>query len=714
MCMVLIGQRHWSGGDDSNTMFLHYFARVSMLAICVLSLSYFFKNNDRLRYDMTEGQVSSLSPVTKKLIRSLQAERPIVVEAYISDEIPEQFAQTRYDLLTTLKEFQALASGGGAALRVQIYDHIEPFGEEAQRAEKQYGIAPRVVRVRERGAYKDQEVILGAAVRSGLSKVVVPFFESGIPVEYELVRSIKTVAEPSRRKLGIVNTDAHFMGGIVMVGGSVGQVSKQPIIEELEKQYAVEAVDASSPIPTDAYDVLMVVQPSSLNPTQMGNLVEAIKNGVPTAIFEDPLPAMYETVPGTGMPKLPNPLSGSNSPEPKGDIQKLWEALGINPPVRAGLTGIHPEIVWQQYNPHPKLHYIMNANDEWLFILEGPDEQSDFLNNDNPITQGLRELMFLYAGAILPEEDRHDVKVTSLVKTRGELSGRIGYEDLVNQLQQGNASFAQLRLLQGPPLGEQTLAAWIEGVAAEPPRTPAETPADASTESSPQPSRPPADDSSRVRAVYVADIDHMHEFFAENRKRPELFQELDLNVQNIVFVLNAIDVLAGELDYPAIRSHQPRHVTLALFEQQAEEFRQKAFQEQKAFQDEFNREKQAAEEEMQAKLAEFRDRLERLNREGAASQSKRDEYVRLQQQVQIVTEIQNRKVAVKTQQLTVKRDRKIAESQRASEAAILKLQNRYKMLAIFLPPIPPLIVGAGVFVTRRVREREGISKNRLR
>ncbi|RMF37304.1 MAG: ABC transporter permease [Planctomycetota bacterium] len=705
MCMVLIGQRHWSGGDDSNTMFLHYLARTTLLLVCVLSLSYFFKNNDRLRYDMTEGQVSSLSPVTKKLVRSLRAERPIVVEAYISDDIPEQFAQTRYDLLTTLKEFQALASAGGARLRVQIYDHIEPFGEEAQRAEKQYGITPRIVRVRERGAYKDQEVILGAAVRSGLSKVVVPFFESGIPVEYELVRSIKTVAEPSRRKLGVVTTDAHFMGGIVMMGGSVGQVPKQPIIEELEKQYAVEAVDASSPIPTDAYDVLMVVQPSSLNPTQMGNLVEAIKAGLPTAIFEDPLPAMYEAVPGTGMPKLPNPLSGSTTPEPKGDIQQLWEVLGINPPVRAGLTGIHPDIVWQQYNPHPKLHYIMNANDEWLFILEGPDEDSDFLSDDNPITRGLRELMFLYAGAVVPEENRHDVKITSLVKTRGELSGRIGYEDLVNQLQQGNASFAQLRLLQGPPLGEQTLAAWIEGVAAQAPQQSAEGTSEAPSA---------ADDSSRVRAVYVADIDHMHEFFAENRKRPELFQELDLSVQNIVFVLNAIDVLAGELDYPAIRSHEPRHVTLALFEQQAEEFRQKAFEEQKAFQDEFNREKQAAEEEMQAKLAEFRDRLERLNREGATSQAKRDEYVRLQQQVQIVTEIQNRKVAVKTQQLTVKRDRKIAESQRASEAAILKLQNRYKMLAIFLPPIPPLIVGAGVFVTRRVREREGISKNRLR
>jgi ABC-2 type transport system permease protein len=36
------------------------------------------------------------------------------------------------------------------------------------------------------------------------------------------------------------------------------------------------------------------------------------------------------------------------------------------------------------------------------------------------------------------------------------------------------------------------------------------------------------------------------------------------------------------------------------------------------------------------------------------------------------------------------------------------------MLAVFLPPIPPLLVGIIVFVSRRLKEREGISKTRLR
>ncbi len=225
-CMVLIGRRHWSGGKNGNTMFLHYLAHILLMLAIVFGFSYFLKNNDWPRKDATEGQVSSLSPTTKQLIKQLEPDRPIVVDAYISSDIPEQYAKTRYDLITLLKEFEALASSRKVKLQVQIYDNLETSGEEAQRAVKQYGIQPQIVRVRERGAFKDQEVLLGAAVRSGLSKVVIPFFESGVPVEYELVRSINTVAQPRRAKLGIVNTDANFMGGFSMAGGGFQQIAQ--------------------------------------------------------------------------------------------------------------------------------------------------------------------------------------------------------------------------------------------------------------------------------------------------------------------------------------------------------------------------------------------------------------------------------------------------------------------------------------------------------
>ncbi len=712
LCMVLIGRRHWSGGKEGNTMFLHYLGRVLLMIVIVFGLSYFLKNNDWMRKDATEGQVSSLSPTTRQVIRQLEPERPIVVDAYISSDIPEQYAKTRYDLVTLLKEFEALATSRKVQLRVQIFDNLEPSGEEAQRAKKQYGIEPQIVRVRERGAFKDQEVLLGAAVRSGLSKVVIPFFETGIPVEYELVRSISTVAQPKRLKLGIVNTDANFMGGFSMAGGSFQQIRKQPIVTELEKQYEVEGVDPSSPISTDQYDVLFAVQPSSLNPQQLTNLVAAVKAGVPTAIFEDPFPFAYGNLPATGAPKQPaGGMMGMQQPaEPKGDMQQLWNALGLDVPVASGFQGINPDLVWQQFNPHPKLQAMDNTTDQWLFVMDTGSEDEDYLSEENFITKGLREVLFLYAGAVRAADGRDDLTFQEIVKTR-ENAGTVPFEAIVNQLQSRETSATQMQLLQGPATGSQTIAMYIEGQSLE---SKQETAKDTTAENAGNDATAAPATAKPIKAVYVADVDFMHEIFSENRKHPEQFEDYDLRVQNITFVLNVVDVLAGEQDYPRIRSHEPQHATLKLIEESAEQFRMDEIANQKQYQEEFNKAIQKGEEEIQTAVAKFQEKVERLQREGPDKPSKQAELISTIQQLQEKKGALDRKLSILREKLATERDAKIKESRREAETRVRKLQNIYKFMAIAIPPIPPLLVGIGVFVTRRVREREGISKNRLR
>ena len=216
----------------------------------------------------------------------------------------------------------------GDKIHVNIHNNLEPFSEEAALAEEQFGIRPEQIRIRSRGAISDEEIILGAAFRCGLQKVVVPFFDYGIPVEYELIRSINTVAQTERKTIGVVRTDAQLFGGFSFAGGQPRQMPRQAIIEELEKQYDVEEVDLTQPVEEGRYDVLLAVQPSSLPPEGMEFLVQAIRSGIPTAIFEDPLPAFMGGVPGTGQPKQA-PGGGmfgmGGRPMPKADIRKLWE-----------------------------------------------------------------------------------------------------------------------------------------------------------------------------------------------------------------------------------------------------------------------------------------------------------------------------------------------------------------------------------------------------
>ena len=45
---------------------------------------------------------------------------------------------------------------------------------------------------------------------------------------------------------------------------------------------------------------------------------------------------------------------------------------------------------------------------------------------------------------------------------------------------------------------------------------------------------------------------------------------------------------------------------------------------------------------------------------------------------------------------------------------VTAIQNRVKAAAVALPCIPPLVVGVVVFASRRLRERENISKSRLK
>ena len=78
------------------------------------------------------------------------------------------------------------------------------------------------------------------AFTSGLEEVVIPFFDRGLPIEYELTRSIRVVSRSDRKKIGILNTDAKLMGGFDM--RSMGQNPEWSIVTELKKQYDVASV----------------------------------------------------------------------------------------------------------------------------------------------------------------------------------------------------------------------------------------------------------------------------------------------------------------------------------------------------------------------------------------------------------------------------------------------------------------------------------------
>ena len=377
LSMVLIGRRHWRGGEDGNSMWGHYFVRALSLVMLAVGVNVLLSHASLARWDATKERLNSLSQKSIELIDQLRNDDgvPIIkIDAYVSPQVPAEYAALKRNFISSLQELSSL---GGGKIQVDV-NQIENFSKQAALAERTYGIEPREVDTNLGGSRKREEIYLGAAFTCGLDKVVIPFIDKGIPIEYELVRSIATVAQQERKTLGVLKTDVELFGGFSMQG----QTSESRLVTELKKQYDVVEADPANPI-TERFDVMLAVQPSSLTPEKMDNFVAAVRAGQPVAIFEDPfpLPQFFPNVVGTGQPKRPPGgmmgMFNRQPPEPKGDINQLWKLLGVK--------FVADEIIWQDYNPYKRAQTFIDR--QWIFIDEGNGAVQPF-NPNNEISEG--------------------------------------------------------------------------------------------------------------------------------------------------------------------------------------------------------------------------------------------------------------------------------------------------------------------------------------
>ncbi|GAA4424225.1 Gldg family protein [Bremerella cremea] len=718
LAMVLIGRRHWLGGKDGESLLMHYIIRATCLLVIAFAGTLVFVMNDA-RWDYTENGTSSLLPQTKELVRNLSTDQPVRIEAFISASVPKTYAQTKLDLLNYLSEFRAL---GGSNVNVVIHDGLEPFSETADIARETYGIEPRALVSEERGALAQEEVILGAAVQRGLEKVVIPFFDNGVPVEYELVRSMGTVSEKQRKRLGILSTDAQLFGGIQQNPlGGFQNIPPQAIIGELEKQYEVVEIDPSVTIDPSSVDVLMAVQPSALAPTELQNLMDAIQAGVPTAIFDDPTPVLIGQATAIGQEKR-NPFPGRRPPAAKGDIRKLWDMLHIVMPGKQLQTDRYyqPFVIWQDYNPEVRLSKLGAITKEFVFADQATPGAPEYgaLNNTIDVTSDLRQLLFLYPGAIKKQPGfPKSMTFTPLVST-GTKIGTVTFQDLMASRQDPRRVEAKRQPAIGPTGGAPdpfVLAAMIEG---KPPTVgqnaaAAEKPAEEKTEEDAKPEEPKSD--GNIRVAMVSDIDLLSTVFVQLRAQSADTSELQ--VDNTNFLLNLIDKLAGEDVYIPIRSRKPPIARLSLMEGLTKTAREQSDNalRQAALSAEAQRE--ALQKELQQPLEELNMKINTLNARANQGGEIRAEDLREVQALQLELSQRNQDVQNKQraadQKIQANQEREQQRITRELNREVLAYQNQVKTLAVALPPIPPIVIGIVVFVLRRLKEREGLSKDRI-
>ncbi|MCP5110992.1 MAG: ABC transporter permease, partial [bacterium] len=507
----LAGKQRWPARADSPKIGRHLLARALALLGVVGALSVLAGELGG-RLDVTSEQIHSLSDPTMDLMEGLDPNRPVFIQAYLSPEVPRGYLEVRRNLASFLREFSA-RSGGKIASRII---ETAKYTEQAREARERYGIEPYRIPPTEESASGANEIFLGVVFTCGTEESVIKFFDRGLPVEYELMRSIRVVSRVDRRKVGILDTKAQLFGGFDFQ--TKRQSRDWSIIPELRKQYEVTRVSPAQDLPDDL-DVLIAVLPNTLDEEALDRLVKYIHQGKPVLVMLDPLPSFNLELSPAAADAPQQPMFGGPPPprQPSVDLTPLLEALGI--------TWEKDQIVWDANNPHPQLRQLP---EEVIFVGQGSQAEMPFQESET-MTAGLQELVLLYGGAV---GDGEDGKTTfTPLMTTGEGSGVFRWNQLVRR------SLFGVGLTQGLPHKPDdkiyTLAARVAREGDQP-----------------------------LNAVVVADADMMGEQFFELRRRGIE----NLRFDNVTFLLNAVDELAGDGSFIELRKRRPKHRTLEAVE----------------------------------------------------------------------------------------------------------------------------------------------------
>jgi ABC-2 type transport system permease protein len=577
------------------------------------------------------------------LLRGLDPARPVFIQAYLSPRVPRSYLEVRSNLVAFLREFSAV---GQQRVYTRIIETVK-YSPEAREARERYGIEPYRVPATEESASAANEIFLGLVFTCGAEEFVIPFFDRGLPVEYELMRSIRVVSRAERRKVGVLDTAAGLFGGFDFE--TKRQRNDWSIVAELRKQYDVIRVAPDQDYPENL-DALVAALPHTLSAPQLERLVNYVNRGRPALILLDPLPAFNVNLSPAAASAPPGPFE-QPAAAPSANLAPLLEALGVNwQPDR---------IVWDSYNPHPQLRRLPR---EVVFVGAGNQAPMPFQQAEE-MTSGLQEVVLLYAGTLSARSDS-GVEFVPLMTT-GPNSGTLRWNQLVQRTLFGTVLVQDLP--RKADSQTHTLAAHVR-----------------------------REGGKRLNAVVVADADFIGEQFFDLRRRGVE----GLRFDNVTFILNAVDELAGDRSFIALRKRRPRHRTL-----EALEARTRVYEEQRVKQTE------EAQATAATRLAEAQARLDAAVRD-LERRTDLDEQTR-QIMIQNLRTAEERRLQVARANIEDERDRQIENARISMEASVRRIQNTIKLLAVALPPVPAFVIFLVVSLRKMRRERMRVAAGRL-
>jgi ABC-type uncharacterized transport system involved in gliding motility auxiliary subunit len=621
---------------------------VLVILIAVNVLGNFLK----VRSDLTENKIYTLSPGTKRILDKLDT--PVEIRFYYSKDnssmpVPlRTYAQEVEDLLS---EYQQAGHG-----KIQVVKLDPKPDSDAEDSARLDGVQGQTAAANLTG----DKIYLGLAVSCLDAKTAISFLspDRETLLEYDISRAISSVVNPKKAVIGVMS-DLPVLGRaanpMMMMQRQRGS-DPWVFVQELKENYTVREVPLTADKIDDDISVLLVAYPKGITESAQFAIDQFMLRGGKMVALLDPFSFVDSQLSGGQQAMMRGETYSAN-------LDKLLKAWGLE---------FTADKIVADPNLATKIQRQAGSVDSDMTVLS---VNGDTINKSDPLGASTTDLLLPFAGAFTgtPVSGLKEETLVSTTPQAGLIDAStvmLGSEGARKFYKPGNTPLAMAVRLSG-----KFKTAFPDGkpaAAASPTPTPAASPAASAT---PTPA-PLKEATNEGVAVLIGDSDFAFDQIA-GRQQQMLNQVVFTPTNgNLNLIESSVELLAGDSNLMSIRSRTSANRPFVLVDKM-----------EAAAQDKY----QSKIDELENGLTQARQKLSELQ---SAKQSDQKSVLSPEQQAEIK----------KFQENEAQIDKQLKQVRKELRQEIDSLQNWLKWLNIALMPVVVTCIGLGLaFFKKRSR-----------
>ena len=356
---------------------------IVIIAVIILFISINTLSNQLFsgaRLDLTENNLYTLNEGTFKVLETIK--EPITLRLFFSDNLSRDIAPMREygQRVRELIEEYVVRSNG--LIRLERIDP-EPFTNNEDLAIL-YGLQGMQV------SQSGEKFYFGLVATNSTDDVsIIPFFEQNREtyLEYDLTRIVNDLANPKKKKLGLITT-LPINGGLAYPDAPASEyVAPWEIYNRLSEVFEIVTIPKNISKISDDIDLLMVVHPKGISSETKYAIDQYVLTGKGALFFVDP----YSEVERNALP-----IKDRRTYIPGSNLNTLFSSYGayVEPGMIVGDRISGRKVTIGRSQNSRVVSYVL-----WLAL----DKNS--MNPNNPITNELESILTNTAGGIRRSKD---------------------------------------------------------------------------------------------------------------------------------------------------------------------------------------------------------------------------------------------------------------------------------------------------------------------